>query len=70
MSLVQSPRISVFDPARVAFGRHETFALRYGWLPKGFQALRQDPIVAKLLAEEGARLIALRAIRWAIRDDG
>lgn len=28
-----------FDEARVKFGGHETFALRYGWLSKGFQAL-------------------------------
>lgn len=27
-----------FDPGTMAFGRHETFAVRYGWLPKGFQA--------------------------------
>ena len=28
-----------FDAGRMAFGRHETFALRYGWLSKGFQAV-------------------------------
>jgi hypothetical protein len=28
-----------FDEARVKFGGHETFALRFGWLSKGFQAL-------------------------------
>jgi hypothetical protein len=27
-----------FRSDKVAFGRHETFALRYSWLPKGFQA--------------------------------
>jgi uncharacterized protein DUF4007 len=27
-----------FNPSSVAFGRHETFPLRYGWLTKGFQA--------------------------------
>ncbi len=26
-----------FSPAKVAFGRHESFALRFGWLTKGFQ---------------------------------
>lgn len=31
-----------FSPNRVAFGRHETFALRYGWLTKGYQALEED----------------------------
>jgi len=28
----------IFNPSKVAFGRHESFALRYGWLTKGFQA--------------------------------
>jgi len=29
----------MFNPDKMAFGRHETFALRYGWLSKGFQAM-------------------------------
>ena len=33
----------IFDPRKTAFGRHETFALRYGWLPKGFQAAVRNP---------------------------
>ena len=33
----------IFDPKKTAFGRHETFALRYGWLPKGFQAAVRNP---------------------------
>ncbi|WP_419600385.1 DUF4007 family protein [Thiolapillus sp.] len=28
-----------FNPIKVAFGRHETFALRYSWLTKGYQAV-------------------------------
>lgn len=28
-----------FNPVKVTFGRHETFALRYSWLTKGFQAV-------------------------------
>ncbi len=28
------------DPKKVAFGRHETFALRYSWLTKGIKALK------------------------------
>ena len=32
-----------FDPYQTAFGRHETFALRYGWLTKGFRAALQYP---------------------------
>jgi len=30
---------------QVAFGRHETFALRYSWLSKGFHALKRKPTV-------------------------
>ena len=28
-----------FNADNLSFGRHETFALRYSWLPKGFQAV-------------------------------
>ena len=28
---------------KASFGRHETFALRYAWLTKGFQALQHKP---------------------------
>lgn len=28
-----------FNPEKMAFGRHETFAVRYGWLSKGFKAI-------------------------------
>jgi len=31
-----------FDPKKVAFGRHESFALRFGWLTKGFQAFEKN----------------------------
>ena len=31
-----------FKPGKTAFGRHESFALRYGWLTKGFQAFEQN----------------------------
>ncbi len=34
-----------FDPNKAAFGRHETFPLRFSWLPKGVQALERDPKV-------------------------
>ena len=30
---------------KMTFGRHETFSLRYGWLTKGFVALRQDTAI-------------------------
>jgi len=31
-----------FIPAKTGFGRHESFALRYSWLTKGFQAVQAD----------------------------
>ena len=34
-----------FSPSKVAFNRHESFALRFGWLTKGFQAFQEDPEV-------------------------
>ncbi len=34
-----------FNSEKVAFGRHETFALRYSWLSKGFHALKNKPSV-------------------------
>lgn len=38
----QDSFVMPFDPDRCAFGRHETFPLRYSWLTKGFQGLRAD----------------------------
>lgn len=35
----------IFTGERAAFGRHETFSLRYGWLTKGIQALNNNPKV-------------------------
>ena len=43
-----------FDPKKVAFGRHETFALRYSWLTKGYEAIVEDPTV---LGSEDATVI-------------
>jgi hypothetical protein len=33
----------VLDPQKAAFGRHETFPLRYGWLTKGFREWCDNP---------------------------
>ena len=30
----------MFNPNKVSFGRHETFALRYSWLSKGFHSIK------------------------------
>jgi hypothetical protein len=32
-------------PKRASFGRHETFALRYSWLTKGFQAFEKNKLI-------------------------
>ncbi|WP_024333179.1 DUF4007 family protein [Desulfotignum balticum] len=32
-----------FNPKKVAFSRHESFVLRFGWLMKGFRAFEDDP---------------------------
>jgi hypothetical protein len=32
-----------FNPSKVAFGRHETFPLRFGWLTKGYRAWCENP---------------------------
>ncbi len=34
--------INPITPNKAAFGRHETFSLRYGWLTKGFQAFQHE----------------------------
>lgn len=31
-----------FNPKKVAFSRHESFVLRFGWLTKGFRAFEED----------------------------
>lgn len=43
-----------FDPENVGFGRHETFALRYSWLTKGFQALQDNP---EIFSSEDATVV-------------
>jgi len=35
----------LLSPKKVAFGRHETFILRYSWLTKGFQAMQSNPLI-------------------------
>jgi len=34
--------LNPFNPKKASFGRHETFALRYAWLTKGFQEFNND----------------------------
>lgn len=37
--------ITPFNRTSTSFGRHQTFALRFGWLTKGFHALLKDPLI-------------------------
>ncbi len=41
----------IFNSKKVAFGRHETFALRYSWLTKGFQELMNN---SKIFTDDNA----------------
>jgi len=41
----------IFIDNKVSFGRHQTFALRYSWLTKGFQELTKD---RKIFTDENA----------------
>jgi len=70
--------IKPFTSQKAAFGRHETFALRYGWLTKGFQALQENPGVFNSDASTvtlGVGKNMVNAIRYWLRatqmiDDG
>ncbi|NKN34670.1 DUF4007 family protein [Marichromatium bheemlicum] len=44
------------DPKNTAFGRHETFPLRYGWLTKGYEALIDRP---DIFAESDLAMVRL-----------
>ena len=46
-----------FNVDSMAFGRHETFALRYGWLSKGFNAIRNSKKGAKVFEDDDATVI-------------
>ncbi len=62
--------IKSFSPVKAAFGRHETFALRYSWLTKGFQALQTNPDIFTSDAatvELGVGKNMVNAIRYWLR---
>ncbi|MBK1735442.1 hypothetical protein CKO15_09130 [Halorhodospira abdelmalekii] len=50
-----------------SFGRHETFPLRYGWLPKGYTAVAKDPAIFLQPEEAMVRLGVGRNMVNAIR---
>jgi hypothetical protein len=69
-----------FTGEKTSFGRHETFALRYGWLTKGAQALMSgDPVFdaedATVQLGVGKNMVAsirfwLQAARLINKSDG
>lgn len=63
-----------FNPEKASFGRHETFPLRYGWLPKGFQAVTQDAHIFESADEATVRLGVgknmVHSIRFWLRATG
>jgi hypothetical protein len=60
-----------FSATEVSFGRHETFHLRFSWLPKGFRVLMDDPSIfddidqATLVLGVGKNMV--QAIRFWMR---
>jgi Protein of unknown function (DUF4007) len=55
---------------RVAFGRHQTFAVRYGWLSKGFQAIKRNPNILRseeAIAELGVGKNMVESIGYWLR---
>jgi hypothetical protein len=56
-----------FQPDKLAFGRHETFPLRFAWLSKGFQAMQRDPRIFEVdeaTVELGVGKNMVRSIRY------
>ena len=59
-----------FNSEKVAFGRHETFPLRFSWLPKGFQALEDNSKVFEsddVTVRLGVGRNMVNAIRYWLR---
>ncbi len=59
-----------FNPQKASFGRHETFALRYSWLTKGFQAFdSNNPIFSsdESTIELGVGKNMVNAIKYWLR---
>jgi hypothetical protein len=59
-----------FNRDKVAFGRHQTFAVRFGWLSKGFQALKRNPKILRTddaIAELGVGKNMVESIGYWMR---
>ncbi|MDI1277461.1 DUF4007 family protein [Methylobacter sp.] len=62
--------LKFFNKKTASFGRHETFALRYSWLTKGFQAFHSDKAVFssdKSTIELGVGKNMVNAIKYWLR---
>jgi len=62
--------LKFFNKKNASFGRHETFALRYSWLTKGFQAFHGDKAVFssdKSTIELGVGKNMVNAIKYWLR---
>jgi len=62
--------LKFFNKKTASFGRHETFALRYSWLTKGFQAFDNDKTVFssdKSTIELGVGKNMVNAIKYWLR---
>lgn len=62
--------LKFFNKKTASFGRHETFALRYSWLTKGFQAFHSDKTVFssdKSTIELGVGKNMVNAIKYWLR---
>ncbi|MDH5259440.1 MAG: DUF4007 family protein, partial [Gammaproteobacteria bacterium] len=67
MALFEMNDLAPFSQERSAFGRHETFGLRYGWLTKGYLALkkREDIFISEdATVELGVGKNMVNAIRY------
>ena len=59
----------LFNSTKAAFGRHETFALRYSWLTKGYRAV-SAPGGSTIFSDEDATVVLgvgknmVKAIRY------
>lgn len=59
-----------FNPKKASFGRHETFALRYSWLTKGFQAFDSNKAIFssdESIIELGVGKNMVNAIKYWLR---
>ena len=62
--------LKFFNPTKASFGRHESFALRYSWLTKGFQAFNKNHAIFssdESTIELGVGKNVVNAIKYSLR---